>query len=192
MNKKEYVYHNIMSGCINAKKTNFTQRGLALDCNISLGYINKVIKELEEIGVLEIKSRYFQLIDAKKLLTFWATKRNLNQEIIYKTHCDLSIKQIESQIPNDVAFTAYSAYRLTFKDAPADYDKVYVYGTDARTFEKRFPYSKGNANIVLLKRPEFLNENIAPLDLIYVDLWNLKEWFASEFIKSLERKIFND
>ena len=120
----------ILDKYIQTKITKYTQIELSRTLKISIGQINKTIKELENIGAIEIKPKSFELIDYKKLLLFWATKRNMTKDIIYKTHSNMTIKEIESTMPNKTIFTAYSGYRQLFNDAPSDYDKVCVYSDD--------------------------------------------------------------
>lgn len=66
-----------------------------------------------------------------------------------------------------------------------------MYAGEEELFEirKRFPQRKGPANLIVLKKEEMLgNEKIVSLELMFVDLWNLKEWYAKEFIKALKQK----
>jgi len=191
MMKKEYVYHEILTGYFERKKTEFTQKEIATKYKISAGLVNKVTKELSGLGAISLSSKHFNLTDVKKLLVFWATKRNLSRDIVYSTHVNATAKEIESKMPTNTFFTAYTAYRLKYDDAPSDYDKVYVYANNLNQIKERFEQKKGNHNLFVIKRPDFIKDKIS-VDLIYVDLWNLKDWFANEYLKSLERKLFNE
>ncbi|MFH1752514.1 MAG: hypothetical protein ABH821_06290 [archaeon] len=185
---KETVYFEVLESFFKEKKTIFTQKEIALKHQISIGLVNKTLKELEEIGAIERKPRNFQLIDAKKLSVYWATKRNLHKDIVYKTFFEGNVKEIEGLMPDKVVFTAYSGYRLLFDDTPADYNKVFVYGDSIR---ERFPKNfKQEPNVFLLKKPDFLKTKKISLSLLYVDLWNLKDWFAADYLKALEKRLF--
>ncbi|MBU4482150.1 hypothetical protein KKC16_01735, partial [Patescibacteria group bacterium] len=124
-------------------------------------------------------------------LSIWGTHRNLNKDIIYQTRVDLPIQKIEGELPADIIPTAYTAYRLKFQDAPADYDKVYIYAKNLEQIKKRFPLKKGASNLIVLEADDFLKNygNFVTTAQIYVDLWNLSDWFAQDFLKALKDKI---
>lgn len=193
MDKKELIYHAILESYFKKKQILFTQSSIAKTCHVSIGLVNATVWQLEDLGVVRIKLRSFELQDAKKLLVFWATKRNLKKDLVYKTYFNGTVKEIESLMSNEAVFTAYSAYRLTYKDAPSDYDKVYVYSENLKSIEQRFPFNKKEApNVFVFKKPEFLTEKIVSPDLLYVDLWNLGDWFAAEYLKALEKRLFHE
>ena len=152
MLNKESVYLEILENYFERKLVKFTQKEISVKLGISIGLVNKTVKSLVEIGVVTQRHRANTLIDAKKLLLYWYSQRKLNHDIMYKTHFDGSIKEIETSMPPDVVFTAYSGYRLKYGDAPADYDKVFVYCENVQEFKKRFPPSKKYENVFLLKK----------------------------------------
>jgi len=90
-------------------------------------------------------------------------------------------------------FTAYSGYKYKFNDSPTDYNEIYVY-SEIDPIKKRFPQNKFKLNnIYILKIDSYIQKRsqkgIAPLSLIYVDLWNLNTWYANDFLKELEKKL---
>lgn len=193
LKKKEVVYREILTQALQHNQFSFTQLHLSKKFNISLSTVNNALKPLERIGIIEKRTRSFTLIDTRKLLLFWASERKLNKDIIYTTRSELSLKKIESLMPSKTSFTAYTAYRLQFNDAPADYGEVYVY-SNQKTLEEikeRFPPKKGHANIIVLEKDQFLSNNpTMPLPQIYVDLWNIKEWYAKDYLDALEKRLF--
>ena len=192
MTKKEIIWREILFQAIEKKKKQFTQKELAKKLGCSLSTVFNALKTPRQTGAIDVRARFFVLLDIEKLLTIWATQRNLGKEIIYKTRVDLPSLKIEGEMPAKIIYTAFSAYRLKFKDVPADYDKVYIYTTDLPEIKKRFPPKKGLENLITLKADNFLVKygTIAPLSQIYVDLWNLKEWYARDFLEALKKKIF--
>lgn len=86
-------------------------------------------------------------------------------------------------MPPDIVYAAYSAYKIKFKDTPADYSEVYVYG-DPDKMRKRFPPSKNKPNLFVLSGPGGMT-----IANIFVDLWNMKEWYAKDFLTAMEAKI---
>jgi len=96
-------------------------------------------------------------------------------------------------MPPLVVYAAYSAYRFKFQEAPADYDKVYIYALDLEKIKKRFPAVKTKTpNLIVLKEDEFIKNygQTATLAQTFVDLWNLPEWYAKDFLEATRRKIF--
>jgi hypothetical protein len=192
MLKKEIIWREILFQAIEKKKIQFTQKELAAKFGFSLSTVFNALKVPRESEVIEVRGRYFQLRDVEKFLNIWATFRNIKKDTIYKTHVDLPPQKIEGEMPSGVLYTAYTAYRLRFKEVPADYDKVYIYAADLVEIRKRFPSKKGYENLIVLKADDFLSSYglTASLAQIYVDLWNLKEWYAKDFLEALKKKIF--
>ena len=194
MKKTESVYREILYGAIEKKETSFTQSGLSKKLNVSLSIVNLAVKKLESLGAVKIMQRSFKILDIKKIIFFWASIRNLWKDVIFKTRVEIPVREIERIMPN-VIFTAYSAYKLKFKDVPADYSEVYIYADneEVEKIKKRlvnFKTSEKNPNLFILKKDQALSscKNI-PNAQLFVDLWNLKEWYSKEFINALEKRI---
>ncbi|MBO3768833.1 MAG: hypothetical protein JTT15_00265, partial [Candidatus Brockarchaeota archaeon] len=138
------------------------------------------------------KKRFgFSVLDPKKILLYWASIRRLERDIVYQTYVDDSVEKIESEVPANTVFTAYSAFKFRFKKIPSDYSEVVVYGV-ARDFERRFGKARTQLkpNLIVLNLDEHLVKfKIAPIAQIFVDLWNLKSWYARDFLKEMERII---
>lgn len=192
LKKKEIIWREILFQSIEQKKHQFTQKALSEKFGYSLSTVFNALKIPRASGAIEVKSKYFLVHDQEKFLNIWATFRNLSKDIVYKTRIDASVAQIEGLMPPDAIFTACSAYRLKFNDAPADYDKVYIYSNNLEEIKKRFPLQTGNPNLIALKPDAELRKfgPLAPLPQMYVDLWNLREWYAKDFIDALKSKIF--
>jgi hypothetical protein len=170
----------------------FTQKELAAKFSFSLSTVFNALRVPRESGAIEVRGRYFEIRDIEKFLNIWAAFRNIKKDIIYKTHVDGGVRKIEGFVPPDVIFTAYSAYQKKFGEMPADYDKVYVYSHNVDEIKKRFPPQKGYENLIVLKPDKFLKNfgKIVPLPQLYVDLWNLPEWYARDFFNALKKRLF--
>ncbi|MBU4360581.1 hypothetical protein KKA66_01895, partial [Patescibacteria group bacterium] len=157
----------------------------------SLSTVFNALKIPRASGAIKVSNRFFQVVDAQKFLSIWGTHRNLSKDIIYQTRVNLPAQKIEGELPADIIPTAYTAYRLKFQDAPADYDKVYIYAKNLEQIKKRFPLKKGASNLIVLEADDFLKNygNFVTTAQIYVDLWNLSDWFAQDFLKALKDKI---
>ena len=184
MNKTELVYRYVLDAAESGKRK-LTQSEVASALDISLSTVNHALAPLRRMGAVSVSTRSFLVVNPKKILMLWSSKRNIEKDIVYATRADMPVKQIEKSMPSSVIFAAYSAYRLMFKDAPADYSEVYVYG-DAEEVRKRFPERKGPPNLFVLKKQFSLMTN----SQIFVDLWNLPNWYAKEFTEHLERRLF--
>lgn len=187
MKNIEIVYRELLYQAIEKKTRKLTQAELARTLKISLSIVNNAIKQLERIGSVKINSRSFQVIDIKKILLYWASIRNLQKDIIYETRVEKPVKEIEKLMPDDIIFGSYTAYKLLFKDVPADYSEVYVYGDE--DLKERFPKRKGAPNLFVLKKDSKMKEKTTTVANTYVDLWNLREWYAKDFIKAMEEKL---
>jgi len=187
MKRIEEVYREILFQSMEKKKNNLTQSYLANALNISLSGINLALNPLKSMGAVRINQRNFDVIDKKKILYYWASARNIEKDIVYKTRVEKKISKIESEMPSNVTYGAYSAYKFRFKDVPADYSEVYVYSDDIEEIEKRFPKNNKQPNLFVLKKDTNMKE--ITVAQIFVDLWNLKEWYAKDFLKAMEKKI---
>lgn len=191
MRKSELVYRELLRGFIEGKTAVFTQLELARRLDISLSTVNNALQPLRSMGAVKVNRRSFEVVSARKMLYFWASVRNLDRDVIYKTRVDVkgTVAEIEKGMPPNVVFTAYSAYRLRFNDAAADYSEVYVYGNNEGLKEvmKRFPQKNNNPNLFVLRK-DFADKEM-PLAQMFVDLWNLKEWYAKDFLTALEGRM---
>lgn len=144
------------------------------------------------MGAVVVSGRDFVLQDPEKLLFHWASVRDPGRDAIYVTRVALPVLEIEGQMPGEVVFGGFSAARRILKgDVPADYSEVYVYTTDLQTLKNRFGPQKGRQNLIVFKADPFLASygQLTTLPQTFVDLWNLPQWYAKEYIKSLKQKI---
>ena len=187
MKKIEFVFEEILYQVLEKRNHKLTQKYLAEQLGISLSTVNLALKHLRKMNAIDVKLRSFSIIDPKKILFYWASIRNLEKDIIYKTRVDLPIRKIEANMPHKTVFAAYSAYKFRFKDVPADYSEVYVYSDNIKEIQKRFPKNNKTPNLFVLKRDS--NIKVVALALIFVDLWNLREWYAKDFLKAMGVKL---
>ncbi|MEK6847700.1 MAG: HTH domain-containing protein [Nanoarchaeota archaeon] len=196
MKRIEEIYREILFEILERNRKAFTQSEMAKKLGISLSGVNIAIKRLDSLGAVKIQQRNFYILDIKKIIYLWASIRNLKKDIIFQARIDAPVREIERILP-DIFYTAYSAYKLRFSDVPADYSEVYVYaeGKEFEAIRKRildFKVSEGSKspNFFVLKKDNSLNlYKEIPLAQIFVDLWNLKEWYAKDFINAMEGKL---
>ena len=194
MKKIEMVYREILYNAIEKKRFSLTQSELSKKLGISLSIVNLAVKKLKSIGAVNITHRSFKIADIKKTIYYWASIRNLERDIIFRARVDMPVRDIERNMP-DLSYTSYSAYKLQFNDVPADYSEVYVYA-DEKEIEiiknrfSRYIRESPNPNLFVLKKDNLIKiYDKIPLAQIFVDLWNLKEWYAKEFINSFEKRL---
>jgi hypothetical protein len=195
MTKKEIIWREIIEKAASKKQLKFTQKELAQKFGFSLSTIFNALKIPRLLGAVKVGGRSFSVTDLEKFLYIFATNRNIEKEIIYETHVPEAPGEIEGQMPAGAIFGAYSAYNKKYPTAPADYDKVYVYANLATLAEikKRFPKIKGYANLFVLKSDQSLDHigAVTPDVQTFVDLWNLKDWYAKDYLNELKKKILN-
>ena len=196
MTKKEIIWREILFQTIENKKIDFTQKELSQKYGFSLSTIFNALNFPRNSGIIEVNSRGFQIRDKEKFLYLWATFRNLKKDIIYQTSVSKNIKAIESEMPPNIIFGCFTGFVKKYNETPADYDKVYVYATkqDIQEIQKRFPFQKkGYINLIVLESDPWLKNfgKITPDCQTFVDLWNLPEWYAKDFLNALKLKIIN-
>jgi len=191
MKKIEQVFREILYQAIENKNKTMTQLELSKNLGFSLSTVNLAIKKLEKINSVRLKKMNFTLIDARKAIYYWASLRNIEKDIIYRTRVEMPVKEIEKTMPN-IIYGAYSAYKFKFNDVPADYSEVYVYADEKEleTIKKRFPQGNGSSNLFVINKDENMKKygKTGTIAQIFVELWNLKQWYASEFVKAFENK----
>ncbi len=195
MRKLEIIYREILDSVLENNQLEFTQLALAKKLSFSLSTINHAVKPLAEIGAIEIRQRSLRVIDTKKFIYYWATVRKFQKDIIYSTRVEKSVQELEKITSNSVIFTAFTAYLKKFKEVPADYSEIYFYAVkdDLEEVKKRFPERKGPPNIFVLSTDEQLikeKRKLVSNSQLFVDLWNIKQWYAHEFLKKLEERLF--
>jgi len=202
MKRVESIFREILYQAMEQKEAVFTQSELSKKLGISLSIVNSAVKKLENMGAVKIKTRSFQVIDIRKVLYYWASIRDIRKDIIFKARIELPVREIERIMPN-VIFTAYTAFKLNYNDVPADYSEIYVYADESQrslikeriekigeTNKAKVNINSNNSNVFVLKKDSNLDSyGHIPLAQVFVDLWNLKEWYAKEFLKELENKI---
>ena len=187
MKRIEEVYREMLFQSMEKNNSTLTQSYLANTLNVSLSIVNLALKPLRNMNAIKIKKRSFDIIDKKKILYYWASIRNLEKDIIYKTRVEKPVRKIESEMPSDIIYAAYSAYKFKFKDVPADYSEVYIYSDNSKEIQKRFPKNNNTPNLFVLKKDK--NMETVTIANIFVDLWNLKEWYAKDFLTALEKRL---
>lgn len=190
MFKSETVYREIME----MSDARLTQLGLSKRLDLSISTVNNALKPLVAMGAVKILQRGLRVTDREKLLFYWASVRNLEKDVVYSTRSDKPPSEIEKGMPASVIYTAYSAYKFKFGSVPADYSEVYVYSENMEDIRKRFPQQQGPGNLFVLKTDDRLavlsKDNIAPLSQVFVDLWNIREWYAKEYVKELGARLY--
>ncbi|MBM3234623.1 winged helix-turn-helix domain-containing protein [Candidatus Pacearchaeota archaeon] len=191
MKKIEQVYREILFQAIENKKRVLTQLELSKKLGFSLSTINLAVKKLEKMNSIIIGKMNFRAIDAKKILYLWASTRNIEKDIIYKTRAEMPVTDIEKSMP-EIVYGAYSAYKFKFEEVPADYSEVYVYASheELEILKKRFPENGKVPNLFVLKSSGIEKySKTGTIAQIFVDLWNLQQWYASDFLKALEERL---
>lgn len=195
MNKTEQVYREILYCVLEKKKFAMTQLELSKRLNISISTVSHSLKALKKMGAINIHPMNFEIVNPKKILYYWAGIRNIQKDIIFEARIDRNAAEIEKLMPQDIIYAAYSAYKFKFRDIPADYSEVYVY-SDEKTLnelKKRLDIKKTSANIsnlFVLKKDENMDKYPRmTIANIFVDLWNIKEWYARDFLKAIEKEI---
>ena len=195
MTKKEIIWREILVQASEQKKNLFTQKELAGVLGVSLSTVFNALKIPRQAHMIDVSGRNFRLDSYHKLLLLWASHRVLQKDMLYTTRVDIASKAIEALFPPSAQFGFYSAFAFSYQETPADYDHVYVYGDSLMLPEIRNRFSIGdekskNPNVFLLKKDSRIAQlGHMPPEQIFVDIWNAPEWYAKDFLKSLEDKL---
>ncbi len=173
-----------------------SQLELSKRLKISLSAVNAAVKPLDTMAAIEIKIRGLKELDKRKLALYYATHWNLRISIAYSTRVEMPVARLEKEMPAGVIFTAYSGYKFLYGEVPADYGEVYVYAGEKTLVElkRRFPGKNGRPNMFVLQSNAVIErlsrKGVAPKFQLFTDLWNLREWYAAEFLKRMEGRLF--
>mgnify|MGYP001565502414 FL=1 len=193
MKKIETIWHHILWLALHEKEFKHTQKSIAEHFKYSLSTVNLAVKQLALISAIDIRCKFFVVKDVKKILMFWATHRNIYKSVIYETNVNEAIHEIEGLVPADAILGGYTAVKYILTELPADYSKVYLYVDEAKIEEtkKRFPKTTGTPNLIVLKTypKQFEYGNSTSLPQTFVDIWNMNDWYAKDFLQELERKV---
>lgn len=193
MKKIETIWHHILWLVLEKGNYKFTQKEITEYFKYSSSTVNLAVKQLALVGAIDIKGKFFVVRDTKKILYYWATHRNLQKNIIYQTFVDLPIQEIEGLILPKAIFGGYTAAKYMLGESPSDYSKVYFYINEEKIEEvkKRFPKINGTPNIIVLKSysKQCNYGNTTSLAQTFVDIWNMNDWYAKDFLQELERRI---
>ena len=193
--KSETIWQLILESALNKKGYQFTQQAIARSLGYSLSTVNHAIDSPTRMGALKKSGRFFTLVDFKKLLYYWASRRQLSRDLIYQTYSPLTIWEREGLVPPTATLAGYSAARYWLKEAAADYDKLYFYLTEKDLIEAEKRYlptaKKLPANTFVLKKAEYFRNkgSLTSLTQTFVDVWNLGDWYSRDFVVALETKI---
>lgn len=191
MKKIEIIWRELLFQAIEKKNRQFTQKEVAEKFGFSTSTVFQALKIPRKMGAVRVTGRFFILEDPEKLLYHWACVRNLGKDIILKGKVNAPVLEIEGRMPPDIIFGGFTAAKWLLGESPADYDKVYIYAKNTQSINERFKFEKGKENLIVLKTDPFLSiyGQITPIAQVFVDLWNLSEWYAKEFVKVLKEKI---
>jgi hypothetical protein len=170
-----------------------SQKALAQACEASMDAVNRLVKKLNQFRSIEKKPLGFRVTESEKILTYWATTRNLARDITYSTYSANSVSEIEGDMPPGSVFTMFSGYSLRFNETPTYYEEVYVYA-DQDAVKRKFSESRAERrNLFVLRQDPHLERTskngAAPLAQLYVDLWQLGGSPADRFLLELKKKL---
>jgi len=182
MFKIEYIWRELLDRVIEERNPDFTITELAKKYSLSTSVVNHALNPLRNLNIVKINKTLSKVVDWERLLFFWATRRNLKKDIIYSTFSPLPVYDREGLMPSEVISTGFTSFRYLLNKTPADYDHIYFYSNKIEKITKRFPNNKRPSNIFILRPdPYLLKSKKLGLAQLFVDLWNLPEWYAREF-----------
>ena len=173
---------------------------------VSTSTVHDALAVPRRAGAVEVGGRGFQVTDRRKLTVIWAVFRNLWRDVLLDVWVDLPPGKTEGLVsPFDgVRFTGPSAFKFAHGYAPSDYDHVLAYAerdlVDAIVerggssisgrFKERAPRrARQVTRLTLLEADPRLPKDHVPPSQVYVDLWQLSAWWATEFTRRIEEMV---
>lgn len=189
MKKIEYTWRELLVRTLENHNPVFGQQELAAKLGLSSSTVNLALGPLRKLGAIRVGKRRSEVIDYEKILYHWANHRQLEKDVYKKLRVNLPILEIEGRLPDGTIPTGFTAVREKYGEPPADYDKVYCYHLKPETIIERFksPSTAGTPNLFILQADPFLNS--LSLSQIFVDLWNMHDWYAKDFCRYLKIKL---
>ncbi len=191
MKKIEYVWRHLLYCSLEKREFSFGQQKLATTLGLSSSTVNLALKPLRQLGAVRIGKRHSEVIDPEKILYHWANHRKFQPNL--QIRVDLPIPEIEGLLPNRTVLTAYTGLRERFGEPPTDYDKIYCYHSQPQAVIDRFQSQiiPGPVNLFILEADPHLSDYGSQVTLgqLFVDLWNLPDWYAKDSVNLLKTKI---
>ena len=179
MFKIEYIWRELLDRVIEERNPDFTITELSKKYSLSTSVVNHALIPLRNLNIVKINKTLSKVVDWERLLFFWATRRNLKKDIIYSTFSPLPVYDREGLMPSEVISTGFTSFRYLLNKTPADYDHIYFYSNKIEKITKRFPNNKRPSNIFILRPdPYLLKSKKLGLAQLFVDFWNLPEWYT--------------
>jgi DNA-binding transcriptional regulator YhcF (GntR family) len=193
MKKANWILREIFYRIYDKNESFMSQKSIAQACGVSMDTVNRLVAKLNQFRAIEKKPLGFRVAEPEKALAYWASTRNLVNDIVYSTYSPDSVSEIEADMPSDTIFTAFSGYKLKFKSTPIHYEEVHVYaGLDE--VQRRFPKTTAEQkNVFVLRSDPHLKktseDGSPPLAQLYVDLWQIGGATTNRFILELEKRL---
>lgn len=189
MKKIEYIWRELLVRTLENRNPVFGQQELAAKLGLSSSTVNLALGPLRKLGAVRVGKRNSEVVDYEKVLYHWANHRQLEKDVYKKLRVNLPIMEIEGRLPDGTVPTGYTAVREKYGEPPADYDKVYCYHSNPETIETRFSQDiiSGSPNLFILQADPLLKS--LSLSQIFVDLWNMHDWYAKDFCRYLKIKL---
>ena len=187
MQKIEFIWRHLLDKYLESRQSFFRQQDLAARFHLSSSTVNLAVKPLRELGAIKVGGRGFEILNPDKILYHWASHHRLVPQI--QLRVNLPILEIEGRLPDGTIPTAYTAVREHFGEPPADYDKVHCYHPHPTVIASRFETEiiPGPSNLFILQSDSFLSS--LSLSQLFVDLWQLSDWYSTDFVNLVKSKI---
>ena len=192
MKKIETVWCQLLFQSLEKKETHFQQQKLAANLHLSTSTVNHALKDLRRMGAVRVGGDGGSVTDAEKILMHWANYRDLASDVVKKISLNGSVLEIEGLLPPESILGTYSAVRHWYGEPPADYTSVYVYHAYPEQIIRRYEnHPPGDTTLTILKLPSTipLRDETTTLAHTFVDLWNLPDWMAKDFVRRVKEEI---
>ena len=198
MLKREVVWRYVADEVLAGRRTSFHQNALAVELGMSVGNVNLALEPLRAFGAVSVVGKDLVIRDVKKILLFWGA-RHQPGVILARFSSQESSRGLLKVLPPGLALTSFAGFVTKYREEPAPFSVVRAYARqgDAKTLEelrRRFTQvaSADQADLIVHSADPMMARklpNVVSPAQMYVDLWSEADFFASDYLRVLERKL---
>ena len=170
------------------------QEGVASNCEVSLGLVNKTVKKLEVAMAVEATRSGVRVLSPARLLNLWAAERDLSKDVWQSFRLD-PVSEVEKGLPRNALVTGFSGWFMRSGRKAAEYDRLYFYVVDREGFDLWLGFRKermrrANPNMFVLRvEDEHLvrssEKGVVCVPQVYVDIYSIGGPEASAFLRDI-------
>jgi len=170
------------------------QEDIALECEVSLGLVNKIVRKLEAAKAVEATRKGVRVLSPGRLLNLWAAERDIEKDVYQSFRLD-PLEDVEKELPGDVLVTGFSGWSIVSGRRPAEYNRLYFYVVNMASFDLWFGFRKSrvrrvNPNVFVLRVDDdhlvrSSERGVVSVPQLYADIYSAGGPSAPPFLRDI-------